>query len=130
MNQSTVIRRSPKNRPVFAGFRRYARQDLRTDVVIQDQEGWEVPLECVNLSPTGMFIESQYLFEIGDRHVLIFKSPETEEWLRIEAKVVRIDTGEADVRVEPAELAAPGMAYEFEATDDRTWSELCALLAR
>lgn len=130
MNQDSVIRRSPRNRPVFAGFRRYSRQQLRTDVVIQDDEGWEVPLESVNLSPTGMFIESQYLFDIGDRHVLIFQSPESSQWLRIEAKVVRVDLGEVDVRVDPPEPCNPGMAYEFEATDDRTWSELCALLAR
>ena len=130
MHQESVIRRSPRTRPVFAGFRRYSRQDLRTEVVIQDNEGWEVPLESVNLSPTGMFIESQYLFEIGDRHVLIFQSPETAEWLRIEARVVRVDSGDSDVRVEPPEPCNPGMAYEFEATDDRTWSELCALLAR
>lgn len=130
MNQESVIRRSPRHRPVFAGFRRYARQELRTDVVIQDQEGWEVPLESLNLSPTGMFVTSQFLFEVGDRHVLIFKSPETQEWLRIEGRVVRVDAGEPDVRVEPAEPSFPGMAYEFEATDDHTWAELCTLLAR
>lgn len=130
MNQESVIRRSPKQRPVFAGFRRYSRQELRTDVVVQDDEGWELPLESINLSPTGMFVTSQYLFEVGDRHVLIFKSPETEAWLRIEAKVVRVENGDIDVRVEPAESSFPGMAYEFEATDDRTWSELCALLSR
>lgn len=128
MNVESVIRRTPKARPLFAGFRRHGRNDLRTEVVVQDQEGWELPLDSVNLSPTGMFVESKFLFEVGEKHVLIFRSPETGQWLRIEAKVVRVDSGEADERVSPPEQVPPGMAYEFEATDEKTWSELCALV--
>lgn len=128
MKSESVIRRSPKTRPNFAGFRRYVRKDLRTEVMVQDLEGWEIPLESVNLSPTGMFVESDFLFEIGDKHVLIFRSPETDEWFRIVAEVVRVEEGEEDVRVAPPEPMSAGMAYEFVKTDDRTWSQLCQVL--
>ncbi len=123
-SEDSVIRRMPKSRPNFAGFRKFGRKDLRTDVVIQDNDGWEVPLESVNLSASGMFVESKFLFEIGDEHILIFSSPHTGECFRITARVVRVEEGEADVRVDPAEPLVPGMAYEFKTDDPRALEEL------
>ena len=122
--EESVIRRTPKSRPTFAGFRRFGRMDVRTHVTIQDEDGWELPLESVNISPTGMFVESQFLFEIGDEHTLIFCSPDSGEWFRITAKVVRIEDGDADIRVEPPEPVMPGMAYEFAAADPRALDHL------
>lgn len=128
MKSESTIRRSPTARPNFAGFRRYVRQDVHCEVVVQDDEGWEIPFDSVNLSPTGMFVESEYLFEVGDQHVLIFRSPENDAWFRVEARVVRTEQGDPDVRVDPPEEIKPGMAYEFVGTDDRTWAQLCCVL--
>jgi hypothetical protein len=128
MNVDTLIRRSPKAKPMFGGFRRFNRHDLKTSVVVQDEEGWEIPLDSVNLSPTGMFVESDFLFEVGDRHILIFEAPDNGAWIRVEAKVIRVDSGEVDTRVSPPEAMPSGMAYEFEAIEDASWSELCRIL--
>jgi len=127
MNVDSMIRRSPKPKPTFGGFRKNGRHDLRTEVVVQDAEGWEIPLDTVNLSSTGMFVESDFLFEIGDRHVLIFRSPDNGAWLRVDAKVIRVDSGDVDLRVDPPESMPAGMAYEFEALDATTQEELCRL---
>lgn len=124
-DDSSTIRRSPKARPNFNGFRRYGRADLEAQIIVQDDDGWELPLQCVNLSPTGMFVESQYLFDIGQEHVLIFRSPDRDRLFRVRARVVRVDAGEED---EIDELAA-GMAYEFVNTDESTWEQLCALVS-
>ena len=125
----SAIRRTPQARPSFAGFRRYGRRDVRCDVYVQDDEGWEIPLESVNVSPTGMFVESSLLFEAGESHTLIFRSPRDASWYRISARVVRVDEGEGDEPVQPPEDRRPGMAYEFLGTDERTWNHLCALVA-
>jgi hypothetical protein len=122
----SVIRRRPAARKAFAGFRRYGRREVRTDVVIQDSEGWEIPLESVNVSPTGIFIESPLLFEIGEVHTLIFKTSDGA-MVRVNGRVVRVDRG-FDERGVPVD-ERPGMAYEFVETDDHTWNSLCAMVA-
>lgn len=131
MSQSdeSQIRRAPVAQPTFNGFRRYGRAELGSEIIIQDIEGWEVPLDCVNVSPTGMFVESQYLFDIGDEHVLIFCSPQRDELFRVRARVVRVEEGDSELRVEAPEDQTPGMAYEFVNTDERTWERLCSIVA-
>ncbi len=123
MSDST-IRRSPKPQPAFKGFRRYGRANLEDEIIVQDHEGWELPLQGVNLSPTGMFVESQYLFNVGDEHILIFRAPRAAQWFRVRARVVRVDVGEDDALDEQS----PGMAYEFINTDETTWEQLCSVV--
>lgn len=122
----SIIRRSPAVRQTFAGFRRYGRRDVRTDVVIQDADGWEIPLESANVSPTGIFVESPLLFEVGETHTLIFRTADGG-FVRVHGRVVRVDRGTDERGVEVDET--PGMAYEFVETDDSTWNRLCAMVA-
>jgi len=126
-SDETSIRRAPAARPVFTGFRRYGRADLDAQIIVQDREGWEVPLDCVNLSPTGMFVQSQFLFDVGEEHVLIFRTPRDAQWVRIRAKVVRVEQGDDDGHDAQAE-SLPGMAYEFTDTDESTWQHLCEVV--
>lgn len=126
MSQST-IRRAPTARPTFTGFRRHGRKDLESQIIAQDADGWELPLRCVNLSPTGMFVESQYLFDVGEEHVLIFRTPSDGRLYRVRARVVRVDV--ADLEDEALDDGGAGMAYEFLNTDEHTWESLCALVS-
>jgi hypothetical protein len=122
----SIIRRQPAPRQSFAGFRRYGRRDVRTNVMVQDSDGWEIPLESVNVSPTGIFIESPLLFELGSVHTLIFRTSDGGI-VRVAGRVVRVDRGFDERGVEVDER--PGMAYEFVETDDHTWNSLCAMVA-
>lgn len=126
-SEETSIRRAPSARPAFTGFRRYGRADVDAQIIVQDSDGWEVPLDCVNLSPTGMFVESQFLFDVGEEHVLIFRTPRDAHWVRVRARVVRVEEGEVEAKNE-AETCPPGMAYEFTETDESTWQHLCELV--
>jgi hypothetical protein len=129
-DQST-IRRAPKAQPSFTGFRRYGRKAIEAQIIVQDSEGWEIPLDCVNISPTGMFIESPYLFDVGDEHVLIFRTPRDSRWVRVRARVVRVEEGQPDEEARPVrpEEQPAGMAYEFVTTDEDTWEHLCEFVA-
>lgn len=118
------IRRSPDREPAFSGIRRYSRREVDFDVFIQDSEGWEYPLEAVDISPVGIFVESDFLFDVGEEHTLVFRSPDESFVFRIPARVVRVADGEAD-----SERAVAGMAYEFAGTDARTWTKLCSMVA-
>lgn len=121
------IRRSPQVRPTFAGLRRYNRRPLETQVVIQDEEGWEIPLDSVDISPTGIFVRSDFLFEIGDEHTLIFHV-EGRGIFRVRGRVARVEEpGEEELLV-PAEQGA-GMGYEFLDTEEQMWHELCEVVA-
>jgi len=120
------IRRSPDRQPSFSGIRRYSRRNLDVDVFVQDADGWEIPLEAVDISPVGIFVESDLLFDVGDEHTLIFRSPDEEFLFRIPARVVRVADGEA---TEDDEQSPPGMAYEFLGTDADIWTKLCSLVA-
>lgn len=121
------IRRSPQAKPTFAGLRRYNRRPLETNVVVQDQDGWEIPLESVDISPTGIFVRSDYLFEIGEEHTLIFQV-QNKGMFRLRARVARVEEPDADEPFLGADLR-PGMGYEFVDTAEETWQDLCAMVA-
>lgn len=105
MKRQGSIRRQPTSKLSFAGLRRFPRKDLAMTVLLQDEEGWEIPVESVDFSPSGMFIGSHFLFEKGTIHNLIFRSPGGDQLFSIRAKVVRVESG--------AEDGLSGMAYEF-----------------
>jgi len=117
-------RRTTEPRPSFAGIRRYNRRSIDVKVLVQDANGWEIPLEGVDLSPVGMFVRSPFLFDVGDYHTLIFRDPEGEELFRISGRVVRVQDDEK------ADGTGPGMGYEFVDPDRETWTKLCALVSR
>lgn len=99
------IRRQPTTRLTFAGVRRFPRRELSMSVLLQDEDGWEVPVESVDFSPSGMFVSSGFLFEAGTVHNLIFRSPCGEQIFSVRARVVRVEGRE--------EGEVSGMAYEF-----------------
>lgn len=123
-SRNSRIRRSPEaDQPAsFAGIRRYSRRTIDADVFVQDADGWEIPLEAADISPVGIFVESEYLFDLGDEHTLIFRAPDEQFVFRIPARVVRVAEGEED---EPA-----GMAYEFLGTEGEVWTKLCSIVAQ
>jgi hypothetical protein len=126
-NPHSHIRRSPQTRPTFAGLRRYNRRTLATHVVVQDAEGWEIPLESIDISPTGIFVTSDFLFEVGDEHTLIFEL-EGRGMFRVRARVARVEEPADDQLVASAETR-PGMGYEFVDTEEDAWQEICAVVA-
>lgn len=127
-SQGSQIRRQPSLRPSFAGLRKHIRRPLALDVIIQDEEGWEIPLESIDLSPCGMFVRSQFLFEAGDVHVLIFKSPEGDHLFRLLARVVRAETGKDYGDRIPSDFV-PGMAYEFVSIDSPIQERIMEMVA-
>jgi len=126
-SRSSPVRRSPDQGSSFSGIRRYSRRSVDLEVHIQDAEGWEVPLRAVDISPVGLFVESNFLFDVGDEHTLIFESPDEELMFRIRGRVTRVATGEGPDG--ESGDAVPGMAYEFVGTDAETWTRLCSLVA-
>lgn len=102
------IRRHPTTRLTFAGLRRFPRREMALEVLIQDQDGWEVPVESLDFSPSGMFVESAFLFEVGAVHNLIFRCPQGDQIFSVRAAVVRVEGNGAQ-----EEDSIPGMAYEF-----------------
>lgn len=120
--QPSSIRRQPTLRPMFAGMRRHDRKDACLEVIAQDEHGWEIPFESVNISPTGVFIRSTYLFEVGQVHRLILRSPATRQWIALNARVVRVERNERGRDI-------PGMAYEFIHDVERTADALSDLVA-
>lgn len=107
------IRRQPSCRLSFAGLRRYPRRDLSVEIIIQDQDGWEIPLESVDFSPGGLFVRSNILFEDGTVHNLIFRSPDGSELFALRGQVVRVEDQPLAEGSAQAEDFIPGMAYEF-----------------
>lgn len=120
----SIIRRSPQPASQFSGFRRHTRRALETHLILQDESGWEIPLDAVDLSATGMYVASPALFEVGSEHVLHFKD-EGGKTFRVKARVVRVSDETSDVRIQPNEPALPGMGYEFVDVDNQTWEALC-----
>ena len=105
------IRRRPKSHLTFAGLRRHQRRDFCVEVLVQDAQGWELPLESFDFSPAGMFVRSNYLFEVGTIHNLIFRSPDGEELFSVHGQVIRVEKD--DSRQAEGGAVVPGMAYEF-----------------
>ena len=124
------IRRQPTSNLNFAGVRRFPRKDLSIEVLVQDTEGWEIPLESLDFSPAGMFVRSNFLFEVGTIHNLIFRSPDGEELFSVRAQVVRVENEIADDATSDGEGYAPGMAYEFIETASDQKERLQGLAAR
>lgn len=117
-NNHRTIRRQPTAGLGFAGLRRHPRKELSVEVLVQDEQGWELPLEALDFSPAGMFVRSHFLFEVGTVHQLIFKSPDGDELFGVRAEVVRVEKDETQGSDESG--FAPGMAYEFiETTPSR-----------
>lgn len=107
------IRRQPSCRLSFAGLRRFPRRQLSVDVLIQDEDGWEIPMESLDFSPSGMFVRSSFLFEVGTVHNLIFRCPQGRELYALRAQVVRVEGQPQAVGATQAKEFVPGMAYEF-----------------
>lgn len=126
-NTNSHIRRSPSPKPTFAGLRRYNRRELDFGVYLQDEDGWEIPVDGLNISPTGVFVASNYLFEVGDEHTLIIELP-SGKMFRMKARVARVEAPiDDEFDAEPVE--ASGMGYEFVETAEQDWSQLCAIVA-
>lgn len=86
------------------GHRRARRRDFRHPVVLRDEQGWgPIRLESVDISASGVFVQSDLLFEPGQGFLLEFASPMTGALVRVWARVSRV--GAAGT---PA-----GMAFEF-----------------
>ncbi|TDP71932.1 PilZ domain-containing protein [Bradymonas sediminis] len=133
--EDSNIRRTPQAQPTFNGIRRYNRCQMTLDVVVQDQDGWEIPLESVDISPTGIFVRSNFLFEVGEVHTLIFEV-QGKGLFRVQGRVARVE--EPDAQADYAGLGGlgamsasmtPGMGYEFIETHEKTWQDLCAVVA-
>lgn len=117
----SAIRRHPHVKPIFAGMRRYDRHMASLDVFVLDEAGWEIPFESLDISQSGVFVASPYLYEVGQEHTLVVRSKDGEVMVRAQGKVVRV------------ERSAPGpsgMAYEFVQTDARTWKGLGEIVER
>ena len=117
---SSTIRRQPRTRQVFAGMRRYDRRAARLDVFLLDDAGWEIPLQTLDLSRSGVFVSSPLLYEVGQEHTLVMRSSDGELMVRVRGRVVRVER-------EPGQGRC-GMAYEFLHTDARAWRGLGALV--
>jgi hypothetical protein len=122
------IRRAPQFQPTFAGMRRYNRCRMALDVVVQDKDGWEIPLEGVDISPTGIFVRSNFLFEVGEEHVLIFEV-QGKGVFRLHGRVARVEEPDVEASCGQPGSMSPGMGYEFVETREDTWHELCAMVA-
>lgn len=118
--KKSAIRRHPHIRPMFAGLRHYDRKDARFGVSIRDTHGLEVPFDGVNVSESGLFVTSMFLYEIGEVHDLVLRSGQGQE-LIIKGKVVRVEGGRG--------CPQPGMAYEFVQTDRDTFHGLSDFVA-
>ena len=104
------IRRRPQTRPVFAGMRRHRRHEAVLEILVLDEQGWEIPFDSIDVSQSGVFLRSSYLFDVGTQHTLILQGQGSDVVVRVKARVVRLDD-----RVD----GQSGMAYEFLDTNAR-----------
>ncbi len=118
LKEISAIRRKPVALKPENGIRRYDRSGFDQQIFVQDEEGWEVPLESMDLSASGMFVKSSALFEIGETHTLHFVNSDGSP-LRVDAKVVRV------CAPSPSLIDDAGMGYEFQDIDERTYDALC-----
>jgi hypothetical protein len=93
--------RAPQQAP---GHRRARRRSWRHAVTLRDEQGWgPIRLDAVDISASGLFVESDLLFEPGQGFLLEFESPVTGALVRVWSRVSRVGT--------PG--ACNGMAFEF-----------------
>jgi len=116
------IRRRPVVRPMFAGLRHYDRKPARLHVTVIDEDGWELPFDSINISESGVFVESQFLYDIGTTHELILRSSDGTHKVHLKGRIVRVESV-------PAGMGASGMAYQFMHTDRETFHGLTELIA-
>jgi Tfp pilus assembly protein PilZ len=108
---------------MFAGLRHYDRKDVEIGVTVVDDDGFAIPFETVNISESGLFIGSQYLYDIGTEHTLVLEVVGAGA-IEVRARVVRVEGGN-----EPGGVGVSGMAYKFIETDTRTHDGLAQLVA-
>ncbi len=106
-----TIRRRPNATLGFAGLRAHRRRPLDVDVLIQDAQGWELPVESVDFSAGGIFVRTPYLLEEGTVQTLIFGGEEDTSPLAVRARVIRVERDQALLDSDPD--YSPGMAFEF-----------------
>lgn len=116
-----TIRRQPQTRPVFAGMRRHRRHEAALDILVLDEQGWEIPFDSADVSQSGVFLRSSYLFDVGTTHTLVIQSTQGDVVVRTKAQVVRLDDGSVDGR--------SGMAYEFVDTDARNFDGISQIMS-
>ncbi len=86
------------------GHRRARRRTWRRAVVLRDEQGWgPIRLDAVDISASGLFVESDLLFEPGQGFLLEFESPVTGALVRVWSRVSRVG-GPGDTN---------GMGFEF-----------------
>ena len=117
-----MIRRHPHIKPMFAGLRHHDRKKANLHVTIIDEDGWAIPFESADISPSGVFIASDYLYEAGRVHDLLVRDQHGHT-TRIKGQIVRVEGGA------PSSASRAGMAYKFLSTDQRTFQSLSQLVA-
>ena len=114
----TSIRRHPQIRPMFAGLRHFDRKRAELDVVLRDESGLEIPFESVNVSESGVFVSSRYLYDVGQVHCLMLRTRDGAHCVELTGQVVRVQLGEDS-----------GMAYRFLPSERETFYSLAAMVA-
>ena len=113
-----TIRRHPQIRPMFAGLRHYDRKRARVEVSVRDESGAEIPFDSVNVSESGVFVASDYLYDLGQIHELALRSSDGRHQVVVRGRIVRVELGKR-----------PGMAYKFLPSERDTFYELTAMVA-
>lgn len=116
--RSTSIRRHPQIRPMFAGLRHFDRKRAELDVVLRDESGMEIPFESVNVSESGVFVSSRYLYDVGQVHCLMLRTRDGSHCVELMGQIVRVQLG-----------MASGMAYRFLPSERETFYSLAAMVA-
>ena len=86
-----------------------------------DSDQYDIPLTLWNISPTGVFLRSDYLLDVGDVCALEFPSPISGDTTSVVAEVVRVCN--EPVSIEDSFI--PGMGLEFRNLDLHSFQEIC-----
>ncbi len=114
----TSIRRYPQVRPMFAGLRHYDRKKASLHVVLHDEGGTEIPFDSVDVSESGVFVASKYLYEVGQVHQLSLRTDDGRHNISLTGQVVRVELGNNS-----------GMAYKFLPSEREIFYSLAAMVA-
>lgn len=94
---------SHPEKPAAGGNRRAQRKQWHREVTLRDEQGWgPFHLPATDISASGIFLESDLLFEPGQGFLLEFDSPMDGTRVRVWSRVRRV-----------AETNASGMGLEF-----------------